>query len=96
MTTNTTRAIKYLIVKYWDFFCFAGTQWIILGYEFYIGIGTSSPVCCLKPTYGPHKEPIIMEQIIFLFNNDWIREYGGSWGSHFLAARPHQEDVDYI
>ena len=89
--------IKGMIRKYWDCFCLKGTKRTILDYEFAIDTGASKPVCCRKPTYGPHEAPIIMEQIQMLLNNDWIRECKGAWGSQIvLAAKPHQEHIQHI
>ena len=73
-----TACVKTLIMKYWDYFCLKGTKRTILDYEFAIDTGASKPVCCRKPTYGPHEAPITMEQIEMLLNNDWIRECKGS------------------
>ena len=58
---QTTWTIRSLVVKYWDYFCDEGTKWTILHYKFTIDTGALTPVCCRKPTYGQHKEPLIME-----------------------------------
>ena len=51
-------------------------------------------MCCPKPTYGPQKEPIVMDQINSLLDNDWFRECGGSWDSQIvLVLQPHQEHI---
>ena len=44
-----------------------------------------------------HEDPIIMNQIKFLKENDWLIERGRVWGSHIvLVTKPHQEYVDDI
>ena len=64
----------------------------IIGYKFGIDTGTAKPVCCKKPTYGFYESKIIMEQIMELLKNGWIRLCWGPWGSLIvLAAKPHQE-----
>ena len=78
---STTRAIRNLVIKYWDCLCAEGAKCTILDYEIAIDTGSSPPIYCCKPTYGPHEEPTIMEQISSLLDNDWIFECGGSWGS---------------
>lgn len=36
-----------------------------------------------------------MDQIEFIFDNNWIKECGGPWGSQIvLAAKSHQEHID--
>ena len=86
-----------IVKEYWDCFCARGACRTILDYEFAIDTGSSKPVCCRRPTYGPHEKPIIMEQISSLLKNDWIEECGGAWGSMIvLAAKPHQEHIDDI
>ena len=66
----------------------------MLDYEFSIDTGASPLVCCKKPYYGHHEDPIIMKQVTDLLANDWIRECGGAWGSQIvLAAKPHQEKI---
>ena len=57
---DTTRAIRNLLVQYWNCFCNAGAKRIILDYEFAIDTGLSFPICCRKPSYSPHEHPIIM------------------------------------
>jgi len=90
-------AIILTIQKYWDSFCKRGARRTILDYEFSIDTGASKPVCCRRPTYGPHERPIILEQISSLLDNDWIEECGGAWGSMIvLAAKPHQEHIEDI
>ena len=38
-----------------------------------------------------------MTQVDILLKNDWIEEYGGTWVNQVvLAAKPHQEHVNYI
>ena len=92
---STTRAIRHLVIKYWDYFCAEGAKRTILDYEFAIDTGASPPICCRNPTYGPHKKSIIMEQISSLLDNDWIVVCGGSWGTQIvLSAKPHQEHID--
>jgi len=89
--------VEEIIKKYWDCFCLKGARRPILDYEFCIDTGASPPVCCRRPSYGPHEKPIIMEQIKLLLANDWIEKCGGAWGSMIvLAAKPHQEHVDDI
>ena len=97
ISLTTTRAIWSLIVKYWDCFCAEGAKCKILDYEFGIDTGVSRPICCRKPAYGPHKGPVIMDQIESLLDNDWTRKCGGPWGSQIVsAAKPHQDHIDNI
>ena len=36
-----------------------------------------------------------MEQVSSLFSNDWIEEYGDTWGSMIvLDPQPHQEHIN--
>ena len=60
---NTRGAIVNIIKKYWDCFVQDGTHRPILGYEFGIDTGGAKPVCCRKPSYGPHESKIIMTQV---------------------------------
>ncbi len=86
-----------VISEYWDCFAKEGVRRPIIGYEFAIDTGASTPVCCKKPAYGPHESKIIMDQIGNLLNNKWIRRCRGAWGSLIvLAAKPHQEHVEKI
>ena len=97
VSSHTRAKLRALIVKYWDCFCNRGAKRTILDYEFAIDTGAAPPVCCKKPTYGPHEKPIIMDQIKALLDNGWIRECKGAWGSQIvLAAKPHQEQVSDI
>ena len=74
-----------------------GTHRSILGYEFGIDTGGAKPVCCRKPSYGPHESKIIMAQVEQLKNNNWIRKCEGPWGSMVvLAQKPHQEHITDI
>ena len=60
---NTRRVIVNIIKKYWDCFVQDGTHRPILGYEFGIDTDGAKPVCCRKPSYGPHDSKIIMAQV---------------------------------
>jgi hypothetical protein len=86
--------IKMLVQKYWDVFYKAGVYKTVLGFEFAIDTGSSQPVCCRKPSYGPHKSKIILDQQKILLANGWIHKCYGPWGSLVvLAPKPHQEDI---
>ena len=50
-----------IVKKYWDCFCKEGARRPIIDYEFTIDTGTSKPVCCRKPRYGPYESKIILE-----------------------------------
>ena len=90
-------AIISVLKDHWDCFAKEGVRRTILGYQFSIDTGTSPPVCCKKPAYGPHESEIMMEQIRNLLLNTWIRRCKGAWGSMLvLAAKPHQEHVTDI
>ena len=94
---TTKDALIGLGTTYWDYFCEEGARRPIIGYEFAIDTGSSKPVCCKKPNYGPYESEIIMKQIVSLLKNDWIKECAGPWGSMIvLAAKPHQEDITDI
>ena len=94
---TTTRAIRSLIVKYWDYLYAEGAKRTILDYEFAIDTGASPLIFCYKPMYGPREAPIIMDKIFSLLSNDWISECGKPWGSQIvLADKPHQEYIDNI
>jgi hypothetical protein len=93
----TRTQIASLVQKYWDVFYAAGVSKTVLGFEFAIDTGGSQPVCCRKPTYGPHESRIILQQQQALLANGWIRECYGPWGSLVvLAPKPHQEDIEDI
>ena len=67
---TTTRAIRSLVIKYWDCFCAEGAKRTILDYKLSTDTGASPPICYRKPTHGSHEEPTIMEQISSLLDND--------------------------
>ena len=93
----TKDKIVHLVKQYWDAFCVKGCRRSVIGYQFAIDTGTSTPVCCKLPNYGPHESRIIMEHIEALLKKDWIEECHGPWGSLIvLAPKPHQEHVDDI
>jgi hypothetical protein len=93
----TRGKIEMMAQKYWDVFYEAGVSKTVLGFEFAIDTGGSQPVCCRKPSYGPHKSKIILEQQQVLLANGWIWKCYGPWGSLVvLAPKPHQEDVTNI
>ena len=58
------RAIRSLIVKYWDCFCDEGAKRTILNYEFAIDTGASPPICCRNTMHGPHYAPILWSNTI--------------------------------
>ena len=70
VSATNKSAIVDLIIKYWDCFCMVGARRTILDYEFAIDTGSSPPICCRRPKYGPHEKPIIMDQINSLLAND--------------------------
>jgi hypothetical protein len=93
----TRGRIEMMVQKYWDVFYKAGACKTVLGFEFAIDTGRSQPVCCRKPSYGPHESKIILAQQKALLANGWIRKCYGPWGSLVvLAPKPHQEDVTNI
>ncbi len=97
VNSATRSRILKLVKSHWDSFCSRGARRPILGYEFTINTGNHTPLCCKKPTYGPHKAPIIMDNIHTLLSNNWIEECHGPWGSMVvLAAKPHQEHITNI
>ena len=94
---TTKDSLISLVNTYWDCFCEEGARQPIIGYEFDIDTGSSKPVCCKKPNYGPYESEIIMKQIFSLLMNDWIEEFSGPWGSMIvLAAKPHEENITDI
>jgi hypothetical protein len=91
---DTRSKIETLVQRYWDVFYAAGVSKTVLGFEFAIDTGSSQPVCCRKPSYGPHESKIILDQQAVLLANGWIRKCYGPWGSLVvLAPKPHQESV---
>ena len=97
VSPDTRTRIITLIQKYWDCFAKIGCRRTIIGYEFAIDTGSSPPVCCRKPQYGPRESAVIMEQLGGLLKNDWIEECEGPWGSQIvLAPKPHQESIEDI
>ena len=95
--SETRTTIVHTIQKYWDCFYSAGVWKPILDFEFCIDTGSSPPVCCRKPHYGPHETRIIMQQLDILLDNGWIEECEGTWGSSIvLAAKPHQKHITTI
>jgi hypothetical protein len=94
---STKETVAGIIESYWDCFYSDGVRKPILDFEFCIDTGSSAPVCCRKPHYGPHESRIIMAQIEVLLDNGWIDECEGAWGSSIvLAAKPHQEHITDI
>jgi hypothetical protein len=90
----TRGRIEMMVQNYWDVFYEAGVSHTVLGFEFAIDTGGSQPVCCRKPSHGPHESKIILEQQQVLLANGWIRKCYGPWGSLVvLAPKPHQEDI---
>ena len=86
--------LTVLIRKYWDCFCVRGTRRTILDYEFSIDTGASKLFFCQLTTYEPHGNPITMDQISSLLDNNWIEGCGDSWGSMIvIAAKPYQEHI---
>ena len=46
--------VETTIKEFWDVFCEKGIRRPIRGFSFQIDTGTSPPVCCPTPRYGPH------------------------------------------
>lgn len=81
-----------IVKTYWDCFCKQGGPCTILGFEFGIDTGDTSPVSCSNQS-----SKIIMEQIQALIDDGWISECLGAWASCIaLAPKPHQEDCTDI
>ena len=66
----TCAAITDMITEYWDWFIKEGAKRTVLEYKFGIDTGGSKPVCCRKPSYGPYKSKVIMEQITQLLRKN--------------------------
>ena len=92
--TITCTAITDIIAEYWDCFIKEGAIRTILGHEFGIDTGGSTPVCCHKPSYDLYEPKVIMEQITQLLGNTWINRCEGSWGSIIVfAQKSHQANI---
>jgi hypothetical protein len=89
--TPYRQAIENLIKRYWDVFAVEGLKKPIRGYEFNIDTGTSKPICCKIPRYGPHETRVINQIVEGLQANGVIEDDDGPWGAMVvLAAKPDQ------
>ena len=89
-------AIVRVVEEYWDVFAEGGLRKPIRGFLFQVDTGNSKPVCFKPPRYGAHKAKFIQGLVKKLEDNGVIEDDFGSWGALVvLAAKPHQEDVDW-
>lgn len=64
----------------------------IRGYEFHIDTGTSKPIRCKQPRYGPLESKVIEKLVQELENKGIIEDDDGPYGSMIvLAGKPSQE-----
>jgi len=79
-------------------FASAGARRPMLGFQFCIETGASTPVACCQSHYGIHESPILQEHINDLLHNGHIvPTIKGGWLSKaLLAPKPHQEHVHNI
>ena len=92
--------IRSIIKAYWDVFASEGMKRPIRAFEAYIDTGTSKPVCCPLPRYGPHESKVMTQLAQGLEDNGLIEDDDGPWGAQVvLAAKPHQGHkhwADYV
>ena len=90
--------VKQLVIAFWDCFDPDGIRRPILGFEFGIDTGNHTPVCCKKPSYGPHESKTIRKSLQVLLSNGWIEKCteGGCGSPIVLAPKPHQEKITNI
>ena len=67
--TEVQDTILQVIKDNWDAFDEHGVNQPVIGYEFCIDTGASSPVCCRVPKYGIHESNVMKERIQALDNN---------------------------
>ena len=70
ITSKHKDVVIDIITRYWDYFCLRGVRRDILGYVFCVNTGSSPPVSRLRPIYGPHEKPIMLELITTIKDND--------------------------
>ena len=81
-----------MIIDKWDGFDKSGMKRHIRGYEFSIDIGTSKPICCKQPRYGPHEARVIGELVDKLDAQGLTEADEGPYGAMVvLAAKPNQQ-----
>src|SRR5210317_1141195 len=81
------RPIFEAVVKeFWDVFAKEGMMKPILGYLFHVNTGTSKPITCKQPRYGPHESRVIVKLSKALEQKDLIEDGDGPWGAQVVLA----------
>jgi hypothetical protein len=89
--------IESIIKQYWDVFCQDGMQKHIRGFQYSIDTGTSAPICCKPPRYGPHESRVIDTLTKALEGKQLIEDDHGPYGALIvLASKPHQKHVHWV
>src|SRR5210317_831761 len=91
------RPIFEAVVKeFWDVFAKEGMMKPILGYLLHVDTGTSKPITCKQPRYGPHESRVIVKLSKALEQKDLIEDDDGPWGAQVvLASKPNQGHVHW-
>jgi hypothetical protein len=75
----------------WDVFAEEGLRNSVRGFTFQIDTGTSKPVDCGAPRYGPNESVVMNKLIENLEHNGLVEDDNGPWGAMVvLAAKPNQ------
>ena len=75
----------------WDAFAEEGLRNSVRGFTFQIDTGTSKPVDCGAPRYGPNESVVMNKLIDNLEHNGLVEDDDGPWGAMVvLAAKPNQ------
>ena len=86
-----------IIKEHWDVFDEEGMSRHIRGFEFHIDTGSSKPVSCKPPRYGPHESHAINRLVEVLEQKGLIEDdFESPWGSMcVLAQKPNQEHLPW-
>jgi hypothetical protein len=88
--------IRAIIEEYYDCFEPKGMKRPIRGYLFNIDTGTSKPITCKTPRYGPHESKVMERLIKTLEDKGMIEDNFGPYGAMaVLAGKPGQAHVHW-
>jgi hypothetical protein len=88
--------IEALIKEYWDVYCATGMENPIQGFEFTIDTGTSKPICCKVPRYGPHESRVMDRLVKMLESKGLVENDEGPYGAIIvLASKPNQGHIHW-
>jgi hypothetical protein len=88
--------IRALLEEFWDCFDPSGMKRPIRGYKFNIDTGTSKPITCKTPRYGPHESKVMERLTKTLEEKGLIEDDFGPYGAMaVLAGKPGQEHVHW-